>query len=417
MSQESRTLRAKRAKLVADAHALAHGANMTPEMARQFDRMMAKADELKGQIDRLETANREMHETLERSYQNRRGNAGLPNTAPRPAPGWGDPAADAFVSFLRGGMENLSAEHRAVATPNYRAAQSTSPDTAGGYTVPQGFYGKLIDAQLAFGGMMEPNVSFVFDTETGNALPIPTDDDTSNEGVLVSENTQVGTQDVAFGQITMNAYTYSSKLVLVSNQLLQDSAFDIGAFLSDKLGTRLARVTNRHFTVGSGASQPTGAVTGAVLGYTAGGGSTSGSTTTISFDDLVELEHSVDPAYRRNARFMMSDSTLRPLKKMKDSTGRPLWLPGLADEEPDTILGRPYTINQHMAVPSPSAVTMLFGQFSNYYIRRVAGVQVLRLTEKYADFNQVGFLAFQRWDGQLVDAGTHPIRYLRQAAS
>jgi HK97 family phage major capsid protein len=158
-------------------------------------------------------------------------------------------------------------------------------------------------------------------------------------------------------------------------------------------------------------------VTGATLGYTAGNSTTSGETTSITYDDLVELEHSVDPAYRKNARFMMSDTALKTVKKLKDGIGRPLWMAGLAVKEPDTINSYPYVINQDVAVPAASAKTVLFGDFTNYFIRRVAGVQVLRLTERYADYNQVGFLAFQRWDGQLVDAGTHPIKYLQQSAS
>jgi HK97 family phage major capsid protein len=156
---------------------------------------------------------------------------------------------------------------------------------------------------------------------------------------------------------------------------------------------------------------------GFTAGNVAGGTSTTGETTSITYDDLVELEHSVDPAYRKNARFMMSDAALKVIKKLKDGIGRPLWMAGLAVKEPDTINAYPYVINQDMAVPAASAKTVLFGDFSNYFIRRVAGVQVLRLQERYAELNQVGFLCFQRWDGQLVDAGTHPIKYLQQAAS
>ena len=257
------------------------------------------------------------------------------------------------------------------------------------------------------------DASFVFDTTTGNALPIPTDNDTNNKGAILGENTQVGTQDVTVGAVTMNAYTYSSKMVLVSNQLLQDTAFNLDGFLSLKLATRLARITNTHFTTGDGASKPAGVMTGATLGQT---GAT-GETGSIIFDDLVELEHSVDPAYRKNARFMMADSTLKVIKKLKDGLGRPLWAAGLAVKEPDTINAYPYVINQDMAAMAANAKSVAFGDFSNYFIRRVAGIQILRLTERYADFNQVGFLAFQRWDGQLVDAGTHPIKYFANSAS
>jgi HK97 family phage major capsid protein len=429
---KSKELRAKRAKLIEDARALISSDAPTAEQTAQFDTMMAEADGLKAQIDRIERADTLAAETNEalRNAADRRGS---------------DPDQErdaivvedaAFNLWMRRGAGALNEQQRGVyarcfeapangsmdAPAGWRlsarpqAALGVSTDTAGGYTVPEGFFAKLIDAQKAYGGMVD--VAFVFDTTSGNALPIPTDNDTTNSGAILAENpSSQPTQDVTFGAVTMNAYVYTSKLVLVSNQLLQDTAFDLNGWLAGKLGTRIARATNAHFTTGSGASQPGGVVTGATLGYTAGNSTTSGETTAVTYDDLVELEHSVDPAYRKAARFMMSDSALKVVKKLKDGIGRPLWMAGLAVKEPDTINSYPYVINQDMAVPAASAKSVLFGDFSNYFIRRVAGVQVLRLTERYAELNQVGFLAFQRWDGQLVDAGTHPIKYLQNAAS
>jgi HK97 family phage major capsid protein len=444
---KSKELRAKRAKLIEDARALISGDAPTAEQTAKFDEMMAEADGLKAQIDRIERADTLHAEQLE----GLRAASDLHGTDPDQERERLELEAGAFSTWMRRGPSALNEPQRGVyarafqapannagdAPAGWRLTPSISPgnpaalerqmvariraalgvgtDTGGGATVPQGFYDQLIDAQLAYGGMVE--ASFVFDTASGNALPIPTDNDTTNAGAILGENTQVGTQDVTFGAVTMNAYTYSSKLVLVSNQLLQDSAFNLDAFLSGKLGTRLARITNTHFTTGNGASKPGGVVTGATLGYTAGGSTSSGSTATFTNDDLIELEHSVDPAYRKNARFMMADTSLKQIKKLKDGIGRPLWLAGIAVKEPDTINGYPYVINQDMAAPAASAKPVTFGDFQNYFIRRVAGVQILRLTERYADFNQVGFLAFQRWDGQLIDAGTHPIKYLQNSAS
>jgi hypothetical protein len=155
-------------------------------------------------------------------------------------------------------------------------------------------------------------------------------------------------------------------------------AFDLDGWLATKLGTRIARITNTHFTTGDGASKPGGVVTGATLGYTAGNSTSSGETASITYDDLIELEHSVDPAYRKKARYMMSDAALKVIKKVKDGIGRPLWVAGLDVGAPDTINAFPYTINQDMAAPAASAKSVLFGDFSNYFIRRVAGIQVLR---------------------------------------
>lgn len=406
---KSKELRAKRFKIIEDARALIAGDSPTAEQNAQFDAMMAEADGLKAQIDRIERAEElaaEQNEAL-RAAAERNGHSLDEQSAIV------EDENKAFMSWVRRGLSGLNAKEREIYEKRFQAAQSEGSNSAGGYTVPQGFYQKLEDAQKAYGGMID--ASFVFDTASGNALPIPTDNDTSNSGAILAENTQVSAQDITFGVVTLNAYTYTSKLVLVSNQLLQDSAFDLNAFLSKKLGERIARATNTHFTTGSGSSQPNGVVTAATLGITAAG--TGGSVAAIGFDDLVDLEHSVDPAYRKAAQYMMSDAALKAIKKIKDSQNRPLWLAGLAVKEPDTINGMPYVINQDVAAPAASAKSVLFGDFSRYYIRRVAGVQVLRLTERYADYNQTGFLAFQRWDGNLVDAGTHPIKYLQHQAS
>lgn len=409
-------LREQRAKLVADARAMYDSINdKTPaaeakEIEAKFDAMMEDADTIKARIDREERLEASERHLAERQSHT----ASVRNISTDEVAANEEAESKAFRNYLRHGINGLNAEDREIAIPRFQNAQSTGTNTEGGYTVPTGFYDQLIDAQKAYGGMLDPGVSFVFDTASGNSLPIPTDNDTSNAGAILTENTQVSGQDVTFGAVTLGAYTYTSKLVLVSNQLLQDSAFNLDTFLSNKLGVRIARAINNHFTVGDGSSKPTGAVTAATLGATGA----SGETSSLVFDDLIELEHSVDPAYRKGARFMFADGTLKAIKKLKDSYGRYLWQPGLTVAgEPPTINAYPYTVNQDMPALGTSAKSILFGDFSHYFVRRVAGVQVLRLTERYADFNQTGFLAFQRWDGNLVDAGTHPIKYFQNAAS
>ena len=430
---KTKELRAKRAKLIEDARALVTGENPSAEANAQFDAMLAEADTLKAQIDRIERA-----EDAEKAQLEGLRNAGRARGVSVDEIRDEQLAHDgAFSAWMRSGADRLDASQRQIFQSHFgqsldasaggqggwtlrpRADMATAPDPSGGYTVPQGFYSRLIDAQLAYGGMLD--VSYVFDTTAGNELPIPTDNDTTNKGALIGENVAATTQDVAFGAVLMRAYTYTSKMVKVSNQLLQDTAFDLNSFLSDKLGVRIARILNDHLTTGDGSSKPSGIVgssaNAATLGYTAGGSTSSGSTSSISYDDLMELIHSVDPAYRMNAKLMMHDATLKSIKKLKDTLGRPLWLPGVAVKEPDTINGYSYVINQSMPTMAASAKAVAFGDFSNYFVRRVAGVQILRLTERFADQNQVAFLAFQRWDGQLVDAGTRPIKYLQNSAT
>jgi len=417
MRQEAKKKREARAKLVADARAITdsvkEGELMTAEQNAQFDRLMDEADKLKGEIDRLD---RLVDTETHLGQPAARGGAG------RDARNGEDPDEEevkrlakaekkAFGIYLRQGMGAMPAELKDLAFSKFQNAQSTGNDAAGGYFIPTGFYGQIVEAQLAYGGMLTPGLCNAFDTSTGNPLPIVTDNDTSNEGAILGENTQVTEQDVSLGQVTLNGPTFTSKIVLVSNQLLQDSAFDLDSYLAKKFGIRLGRARNRQFTSGDGANKPRGCIVAATKAETCA------SATTIAPDEVIDLVHAVDPAYRQgpSTRFMMHDTTLRELKKKKDGQGRYLWLAGFATKEPDTINGYPYVINQHMDQIATGNKTLAFGDFSTYFIRNIGGIQVLRLVERYADYNQTGFVAFQRSDGNLIDAGTHPVQYLQQA--
>jgi HK97 family phage major capsid protein len=330
-----------------------------------------------------------------------------------------------FNRYMRFGMEDLELEDRKlmqsrfVADKSHIRAAQTVTTTGGGYLVPQGFSDQLDDAVKQFGGMLQASYNFI--TATGASFPWPTDNDTTNVGELLGINTSAALQDVAFGQVLFNSYKYSSKIVLVPIELLQDSYFDLNTFLSLKLGQRIGRITNQHFTTGTGTAQPSGVVTGSTSGKVG----LTGQTLTVIYDDLIDLIHAVDPGYRMNptARFMLADSSLKVIKKLKDTTGRPLWMPyegavlDPAKKNPDTIMGYQYTINQDMATMAANAKSILFGDFDKYKIRRVMDMTVLRLTERYADVGQVGFLVFARYDGQLVDAGTHPIQYYQNSAT
>jgi len=324
----------------------------------------------------------------------------------------------AFTQYLRGGMGSLNPEQRAAMASRYESltpearALSVGTDNTGGYSVPDEFQTQIESNMQAFGGMRDSR-STILRTSSGADLLIPTEDDTAQTGAILAENTQVTEQDITFAQTSVATYMYTSKLVRVSFQLLQDQSFPVESWLAGKLGDRLGRITNTHFTTGDGSSKPYGVVTGASAGVTGA----AGQTTTILYDDIVDLEHSIDPAYRKSAQWMMSDTMLKTLKKLKDGDGRPLWMSGMAVREPDTILNYRYVINQDVAVPAASAKSLLFGDFSKYLIRDVVGVTLLRLTERYADYLQVGFLAFSRHGGRLIDAGTDPIKYYQHPAS
>ena len=312
----------------------------------------------------------------------------------------------AFNAMLRRGVGRLSADQQSVLERGFgeidTRALSSVTDAAGGYTVPDEFSNRLVETMKAYGGLL--GIVDVLTTASGTDLLWPTNDDTANEGAILDENTQISEQDVAFGQGKLKAYTYTSKLIRVPLQLLQDSAIDIEAFLARRIGERIGRAVAGHIATGAGTTQPVG-VANASVGFGVGVTGATGNTTTVTYDSLVDLEHSVDPAYRGSAQYAMNDLTLAAIRKLRDSQDRPLWVPSVAGGVPSTINGRPYTIDNKLPAPAANAKSILFGDFKTGYIaRRVSGAQVLRLSERYADYLQVGFFGFARWDGVIQDA-------------
>lgn len=408
---------------------------LSGEEREQWDRMNAEIDSLKETIDREERiaqidADLQAVETPA-SLQTRANRIqDLSPAAPiteevSPLP-QSDEYQRSFRSYLRVGFGGMRPEQRAIMQPFFGTAESESralgvgTASAGGALVPEEFYRKVVEAMKAFGGMRQARTTKL-STASGATMPIPTNDDTGNEGAILAENTQVTEQDTTFGSKNLGAYMYTSKLVRVSLQLMQDSAFPIESWLATKLGQRLGRITNKHFTIGTGTGEPVG-ILAATGGATVGALGATGAVTSISYAKLVELEHSVDPAYReQGAEWMFNDQTLRALKELVGTDGKPLWLPGLAVGAPDTILGYPYHINQSVPVMAASAKSILFGDFSYYYIRDVLDMRVLRLDERYADYLQVGFLAFMRADGVFAnpDAGStnSPVKYYQNSAT
>lgn len=288
------------------------------------------------------------------------------------------------------------------------AAMSVGTTANGGYTIPQGFVMALEAALLYFGPMLQ--VADIMRTATGNPLPWPTVNDTGNTGELLTEATTVGSSVIAtFGATTFNAYKFSSKLVQISAELLEDSAFDLSTEIGSQCGMRLGRVGNTYLTTGTGSSQPQGIVTGATLGKTCA------SATAITFDEVIDLEHAVGIAYRPQMQYMCLDSTVNALRKLKDGQGRYLWQQFANSGQPDLLNNRPLHVNQDMAAIATGNKTILAGDFSKFKVRMVGEVRARRLSERYADTDQEAFISFMRMDSKVLDAGTHPIVYMQQA--
>ena len=321
------------------------------------------------------------------------------------------------ATYFRGALDQqeiilpIAKDYRPIQNRFHKETRLMSLTLAeGGYTVAEDFSGALERSLLAFGGMRQ--VATVRRTSTGADMPWPTMNDTSNKGVILAENTTIGSSvDPVFGVVTYKAFKYSSKAILVSSELLQDSAFDLAAEIGTALGTRIGRIQNDHFTTGAGTTLPKGVV------VSAGEGVQAASQTVVTADEVISLVHSLDPAYRTGAIFMMHDTILAAVRKLKFSIGADqigyVWQGSFQAGVPDRILGYPYVVNQSMS----SALTIgekviLFGDFSKYVIRDVAEMRLVRMNERYADLDQVAFVAFLRSDGQLLDAGTDPIKHL-----
>lgn len=321
-----------------------------------------------------------------------------------------------FRSFLVGGMGDLTPEQRSYMQQRQVSANEmrdlgVGAGNTGGYTVPEDFMKRLEVAMKAWGGMLE--VSEILRTDTGADLPMPTLNTTSAVASIVGENTQSSKDSsTPFGVANLGSYTYRTPVLAISYALLQDSAFGESQII-DPFAEQLGRGLNAHLTTGTGSGQPEGIVTASASGAVG----TTGQTTTVTYDDLVELEHSVDPAYRANAKFMFHDSSLKVIKKLKDGNGLPLFVPGVQGAAYDTILGYGYQINQDMPTMAANAKSILFGRLDKYKTRIVRDVSMLRLTERYADFLQVGFLGFMRADGKLLDAGANPVKYYQNSAT
>lgn len=391
---------------------------MTPEECQRYDALEADVDKLSEQIDRLERheQRREQLETVQRDSRVLPGGDRAATTRTRVSAT--EEYRSAFWRMIRTGPSRMRPEEMDILERGFvmmdteDRAQGADTDNVGGYTVPDLFFNRIVESMAAIGGVRQSRAT-IYTTASGADLLIPTDDDTAQEGEILAEGSAVTEQDVIFGQVTIPTYMYSSKLIRVSRQLLQDSAFDMEGHLAGKIARRLGKIQNKHYTTGTGVSQPKGVVTASSQGVQGA----AGQTTSIIYDNLVDLEHSVDPDYRGAAEWMMNDSSLKVIRKLKDGNGLPIWQPSVQAGVPSLLSNYPYVINQAMASMAASAKSVLFGDFSQFMIREVQGIQVLRLNERYAEYLQVAFLGFQRAGGNLLDAGTDPLKHYANSAT
>lgn len=406
MAHSIQALRERRSTRAQELHALLNdnpGEKWNASLQAKYDEGMTEITALEGEITR--------HQALLDSMAEEAIHGKIGEAADRIAHDKKTPAAQLYAKWLRGGDNALSAAEWA----DIRATMSTTTAGEGGYTVQSEVAANLIESLKAFGGMRQ--VATVIATEMGNPLSFPTTDGTSETGELIAENTTATAADPTFGTVAVNAYKFSSKIVAVPFELLQDAQVDIEAFINSRLIERIGRATNTYFTTGTGSAQPRGIVVGAGAGKVG----TTGQTLTVIVDDLIDLVHSVDPAYRASGRcgFMMNDASLKIVRKLKDTAGRPVFMPGydgLSGPMPDSLLGYSITLNQDVAVMAASAKSILFGDMSKYVIRDVMSANLFRFTDSaYAKLGQVGFLMWARSGGNLLDSGS--VKYYQNSAT
>ncbi len=324
---------------------------------------------------------------------------------------------DAFYAMLRAGgdVSALSGEERAALKAGAQSAefraQTVGTTTAGGFTVPTTLADFIVKSMAAWGPMYDEDICTTISTSGGEQINIPTVNDTTTAVVKHTEATALtddGGSDVTFGQKALNAYVFDTEFIRWSLELSQDSIFNMEPLLGGLLGERLGRRANTELTTGDGTGDPNGVVTASSLGKTAAGAAA------ILSDELIDLLHSVDPAYRGSpkARWMFSDATLAVIRKLKDGQNNYLWQMGnVTVGEPGTLLGYRYSVNQAMPAVATGLKSVLFGDFGKYYVRKVGAPIIGVMRERF--WPDLGIAGLIRFDGELGD--TAAIKHLIQA--
>lgn len=281
-----------------------------------------------------------------------------------------------------------------VPMPSLVNALEEGTDSEGGYLVPDEYERTLVEA------LEEENIfrqlAKVIQTSSGDRkIPVVA---TKGTASWIDEEGAYTESDDSFGQVSIGAYKLGT-MIKVSEELLNDSVFDLESYISREFARRIGAKEEEAFFTGDGSGKPLG-----ILAATGGAetGVTAASSTAVTADELMDLFYSLKSPYRRNAVWVLNDSTIKAIRKLKDNNGQYLWQPSLVAGTPDTILGRPVKTSAYMPVIAAGAKTVAFGDFSYYWIADRQGRSFKRLNELYAANGQVGFLGSQRVDGKMI---------------
>ena len=357
---------------------------MTAEDAQTYDRMEADIKTLSDQIERRKRAD-ELEEAMSRPVRDtlRTSIGGGENREKSGRAS--DEYREAFWTAMRMGNTGV--------TPEIRNALQVGTDSEGGYLVPEEFERTLIMA------LDENNIfrKFAKKITTGGDRLIPTLE-TRGTASWIDEEASYPESDVSFGQKTLGAYKLAT-LIKISDELLADSAFNMSAFIASEFGRRMGRAEEEAFFTGNGTNKPTGILDGT---NGAAAGVTAAATNAITFNEIIDLYHSLKSPYRSKAIFIVNDDTVKNLRKIKDQNDQYVWQPSVSAGTPDMLLGHAVYTSEFMPKMAAGNAAMLFGDLSNYWIADRGAYSFKRLNELYAATGQVGFRGSKRVDGKLI---------------
>lgn len=268
-------------------------------------------------------------------------------------------------------------------------------DSEGGYLVPDEYESTLIE-KLHDENVIRQYATVIKSSNGDKKIPVVAG---YGEATWTDEEAAYTESDDSFGVITLGAHKLTS-IIKVSEELLNDSAFDLEQYISKEFVRRMAAAEENAFINGTGTGRPTGIL------QTAETGKTTAAAAAITADEVIDLYHSLRSPYRKNAVFIANDSTVKAVRQLKDSNGMYLWQPGLKEGQPDTLIGNRIISSAYMPEIGAGKKPILFGDISYYWIADRQGRTFQRLNELYAETGQVGFKTFQRVDGKLTLAET-----------
>jgi len=378
-------LRQKRAKIWEDAKAFLDSKRgkdglISPEDAAVYEKMEEEVVSLGREIERLErqaAIDLELSKTLSTPLYSK-----TPGTEEKTGR-----ASDEYKQAFWKSMRNKYSF-------DVQNALKVGSDSEGGYLVPDEYERTLVQA-LEEENIMRTLANVITTSSGDRKIPVVASKGTAS---WVDEEGLTPESDDAFSQVSIGAYKVAT-MIKVSEELLNDSAFNLERYIAKEFARRIGAKEEEAFLTGNGNGKPTG-----IFNNTGGAetGVTTASPTAITFDEIIDLFYSLRSPYRKNATFVMNDSTVKMIRKLKDGNGQYLWQPSVQAGQPDTILNRPVKTSSFVPVVEAGAKTIAFGDFGYYWIADRQGRSLQRLNELYAPTGQVGFRATQRVDGKLI---------------